>query len=259
MTNTVPNNMAALIEAGTNLTANDIVEALRLEREGWENTQLKASNEALYQVLARCLCFYEWMADDTPSGQQLRYEFDALVKAKRLKFASSTHTVMKIVRVVFHTDAKRASAYGIALCVAIKHGVDSKGFVAFVHAQKGLENLRKLETTAPTETTADKAQLAWKNLNGTVLASMTSDALRRATDLAVPNRRVVLLATHRADGLYEVHAVVTSDSTVNTAYATHVKIKHPNEVAVAHSANDAAAVDDAAAMRLKAVAEALAA
>lgn len=259
MDTTAPNNMAAVIAAGTNPTANDIVDALRLQRENWENNQLKASNEALYQVLARCLRFYEMMAEDTTSAQQLRCDFNALVKAKQLKFASTTHTVMKIVRVVFDTDAKRASAYGIALRVAINHGVASKGFVAFVHAQQGIENLRKLETPSPTETVADKAQLAWKNLAGQVLATVSGDALSRATDLAMPNRPTVLLATHRADGVYDVHAVITSDTTVNIAFATQVKAKRHNEVAVATAANDPAATVEEATLRRKAAQEMLAA
>jgi hypothetical protein len=251
------NNIADAVEAGTNLSADAVVDVLRQARESWENTQLKASNEALYEVLAKCLRFYEWMS--AASGEALRTEFDAIIKKRKLKFASSTHTVMKIVRVVFDNDPKRASAYGCALRVAIAHGISHKGFVAFAKANHGIENLRKLEAKTPTETTADKALLAWKALNGCVLASVTGDALRRATDLAKPNRAVVLLATHRADGVYDVHAVVTSDSTVNNAFATQVKAARPNDVAVTKPANDADAVDDAAGMRRKAAEDALAA
>jgi hypothetical protein len=261
MNNEMTASTADAVDAGTNLSADAMVDVLRQERENWESTQLKASNEALYEVLAKCLRFYYLMAENTAGGTTLRTEFEAVLTAKKLKFASTTHTVVKIIRVVFDTDVKRASAFGTALRMAIENSIRPKDFAAFVRQNGGIEALRKQDTAAATEKASDKAERAWTALNGRVLATVASDALKKVTDLAKIGHRVVLLATHRADGTYEIHEVITAASVVNAAYAAQTKPADTKLSVVPEPipVNDTPDIDDAAARRQRALKALLAA
>jgi hypothetical protein len=216
-------------------SAGDLIEFLKIERENWEAGQLTQSNEALYGLLAKCLRLYELMSQGDADGERLRTELADYLKVAKLKFSGETHTVVKIVRAVFSTDRKRASALGQALQVALKAKITHDGLVEYIRNAGGIEKLRLGSTSSNRESTDTKASNVWSVLKDTTLGIASGEALKKDTDLAKVNTRVVLLATQQANGEFSIHAVLRSETAVNAAYAAY-KIS-----TVAANNNDAAA------------------
>ena len=206
------------------LGAADYLDALKQAHQEWEAGLLRSSNEGLYALLAKCLRVYEIMSEDSPRGTKLREEFDAYIKAAKLKFSGDTHTANKIARIVFDTDRKRASAYGVVLRLAIAEGKTHADLPAFIRNAGGIEKLRLTQTAngnSQRESTEDKAARVWETVKATALATAAGKGLKEGSDHANIGKRVVLLATQQANGDYTVHAVIKADGVVNTAFAAH--------------------------------------
>ena len=63
------------------------------ERQVWEDTVYRQSNDMLYSILAKILSKYEEMTQkDAEKGQLVRDELDLYIKMNDLKFTKSTHT-----------------------------------------------------------------------------------------------------------------------------------------------------------------------
>jgi len=210
--------------ANIKLSTADYLDGLKQARQDWESGLLHSSNEGLYALLAKCLRVYEIMSEDTDEGARLREEFAEYVKAAKLKFSGDTHTVNKIARIVFDTDRKRASAYGVVLRAAIAEGKTYKELAAFIRNAGGIEKVRLSQTangSKQRESTEAKATRVWAAIKDTELASAAGKGLKETSDHAAIGQRVVLLATQQANGEYTVHAVVRADSVVNSAFAAH--------------------------------------
>jgi hypothetical protein len=199
--------------------ARDYLDALTQDYADWKNTLLRRSEDALYDVLARCLRVYEIMVEDSANGERLRKDFNEYIKAEKLKFNGETHTVVKIARIVFAADSKKASAYGMVLRAAIEQGVDHAGLAGFIHKHHGIEKIRLQRAGGERDTVEAKANRVYASVKGQSLAVASGTALKANIDLAKAGSRVVLLATLSASGDCTVHALVKAESAVNAAFA----------------------------------------
>lgn len=241
----------------------DYLSALTQEYDDWKQTLLRRSNDGLYDVLAKCLRVYEIMSEDGDNGERLRRELAEYIKSSKLKFNGDTHTVVKIARIVFAADSKKASAYGMVLRAAIERGIGHTGLADFIRAEGGIESIRLQRTGGERETVEDRAERAYASVKGQALAIATGTALKVRSDMGKAGSRVVLLATLSANGECTVHAVVQADSAVNAAFAAHAaEIKKAagtkvvaNEVAEAKASETQ---HERAALRMKAARELLA-
>jgi hypothetical protein len=228
------------------LTAADYLKTLILFRKTWENGSLQKSNEELYALLGRCLRVYELMAQDTEEGATLRKGLEDYVKQANMKFDGNTHTVTKIVRVVFDNDRRRYSQYGLVLLAALRKGVQHGQLAEFIRAEGGIDKVRAAGAHKG-EKMEDKAKKVWAAVKAKALATVSNEELARASDLANIGKRVVLLATQRANGVYEIHAVVKDANAVDAAYASQlatVAKAAANETAETQAAVQAETLDE---------------
>lgn len=215
----------AIEQLGTELVgamrgAVDYLSELAQEYDDWKQTLLRRSNDGLYDLLAKCLRVYEIMTEDSDNGTRLRRELGEHVKASKLKFNGDTHTVVKIARIVFAADSKKASAYGMVLRAAIEQGINHAALPTFIRQRGGVENLRLFRGRSA-ETVEQKAERVWRAVKGMSLTVAVGDELKKATDTAKVGARVVLLATQQAGGEFAVHAVMQADGAVNAAFAAY--------------------------------------
>ena len=197
----------------------DYLDALTQSYADWKNTLLRRSNDGLYEVLAQCLRVYEVMTEDSANGVRLRRDFNDYIKAKKLKFNGETHTVVKIARIVFAADSKKASAYGMVLRVALEKGIDHAGLADFIRNQDGIEKIRLQRAGVERDTVQAKADRVYASVKEQSLAVASGTALKGSLDLATAGSRIVLLATLSASGDCTVHALVKAESAVNAAFA----------------------------------------
>jgi hypothetical protein len=175
----------------------------------------------LYNLLAKCLEFYNRLTLDDADGTRLRAEFNTYIASNKVKFGRDTHMVVKVVKVVFGNDRKRASAYGYALRSAVEGKVAPANFPSYVRNAGGLEKLRRQVCRNHATATIHKGIGHWQALADLSLARAKSPALTAKADKARINQPALLLATQRATGAFDIHGIVTAAHLVNAAYAFH--------------------------------------
>lgn len=216
--------------------AEDYINELIEGRQKWESGTLKASLEELYELLAKCVGFYEIMSRDDEDGERLRKELDGYCKEHKLKFKGETHTIVKIVRAVFDNDRRRYAEYGKALKIALQQGKKKTEIVAFLRKNNGIDGVIKSVTTAAPETIETRATKVWEKMKAAKLATVSSDALKQESDQAHINKPVVLLATQLANGEFAVHKIVKKSTAVNSTYALFFKDEEHAKVKVSAEA-----------------------
>ena len=98
------------------------------------------------------------------------------------------------------------------------------------------------------EKVEDKANKVWSSIKTTILANVSSTELTKASDLANIDKRVVLLATQKVGGAYEVHAVVKDSNAVDAVFASQLSTvtkAAANVTAETQAADQAKVLDDA--------------
>jgi hypothetical protein len=193
----------------------------KVEHTQWSENQRHTTNAGLYQLLSKCMKFYEEMASTGGGAQRVCDDFNAYLKLNKMKFSSSTHTINKIVRVVFAADRKRVSAYGIALRAVIDNGKTSEEVPAFIEASGGIEALRLKDSKGARKSITEKGEELWDTLRNADLASVADEKLTSAIDLASVNQPAVLLATHVGGGKFMVHGVLQGAAPVFAAFAAY--------------------------------------
>jgi len=218
-TPTVVQHDTATVVQGVQVTYT-FLEKLVVEREVWEDTAFRTSNEQLYVLLQKCYQFYKLMGAATTEAEALRKGLNDYINLKGYKFDKTTHTLTKIVKCVFGVDRRRVSAYGIALRAALTEGVSVLDIPAFIAKSGGVEQLRL--TKAPNAMTAkQKATAAVVAVSTNTLGVASGIKLGGLLDGGKVGTHVVLIGTWQADGSVIVRAVVESEGVLNAALASY--------------------------------------
>lgn len=213
--------------------ARQIIETLRERRDTWTNGSLRAANEELYKLLSDCFGFYELLIEQTDRGEALRGNFSRYLKACGLRFDGATHTLVKIARVVFDTDPKRASAYGLVMRRAQQDGCTSGTLATYIRDKGGIEQIRLGNGgNAQRPSQEERGNQAYDEIKSTVLARVNTEALAQACDQGKAGEKVVLVATQEAGGKFVIHGLVTANSVVNAAFAAMASVDKAKIVSV---------------------------
>jgi hypothetical protein len=245
------------ISAAAVQSAYNRIASLAKAREHWQTTVFTTANEGLYLLLADCYRLYNDMLGKHTNAARLREAFEHHCGEKQLSFKASTHTMDRIVRIVFgNADRRRVSAYAIALRAALasdpKVGPDD--FAEFVRQAGGVEEVRmaaskKQDALSP----KDKAAVAKSALTKRPAKVVVTDsAFCAELDAAKVDQHHVLIAQQQADGSLILRAIVSSDTVVNAALQAYysankeaLKTEKVEDATKAAAAKTAAAFEEA--------------
>ncbi len=202
------------------------IEGLMLEREQWQENAYRTSNDQLYGLLQKCFALYKELSGESAEAATQRSALRDYINLKAYKFASGTHTIVKIVKCVFGADRRRVSAYGIVLRAALAQNISALDIPQFIRDAGGVEELR-LAKAPNAKTVAQKAAIASQTVVVNNLGVVSSPTLSGYfTDAAKAGSNVVLVGAWQSDGSVVVRAVVEGETALNTALASHYsKIK----------------------------------
>ena len=202
------------------------IEGLMMEREQWQDNAYRTSNEQLYGLLQKCFALYKELSGESAEAATQRSALRDYINSKAYKFASGTHTIVKIVKCVFGADRRRVSAYGIVLRAALAQNVNTLDIPQFIRDAGGVEELR-LAKAPNAKTASQKAAIASQTVVVNNLGVVSSATLSGYfTDTAKAGSNVVLIGAWQSDGSVVVRAVVEGETALNTALASHYsKIK----------------------------------
>ena len=210
------------ISAAAVQSAYNRIASLAKAREQWQTTVFKTANDGLYQLLAECYRLYNDMLGKQTAAIRLREAFEHHCGEKKLNFKASTHTMDKIVRVVFgDADRRRVSAYAIALRAALGHDpkVGPDDFAEFVRQAGGVEEVRMAASKKQDALSAkDKAAVAKTALTKKAANVVITDrGFCADLDAAKVGQHHVLIAQQQADNSLVLRAIVSNDTVVNAA------------------------------------------
>lgn len=195
------------------------IEQLVLDREAWENTVARTSNEQLYKLLARCYGTYLSMSQDNEKAKQMREDLQMHINLKGYVFAKTSHTLTKIVKCVFGADRRRTSTYSIVLRAALAENKTEAQIAGFIESRGGVQEIRLAKGNALS--TKAKAELAKNTVTEQSLAKVSGEALAKQLDSAKVGQQVVIVATQQANGELVANAVTYSETAVNTALSAY--------------------------------------
>ena len=216
------------------------IEQLVIEREVWESTVYRTSNDMLYGLLQKCYALYKRMEGMGAEAVTLRENLTSYINLKGIKCVKSSHTIVKIIKCVFGDDRRRASAYGIVLRAALAEKVLVEGIPTYIRTKGGVEEIR-LAKSPNAMTAKEKASVAATAVKADSMGVFASTALGEKFDAGKTDATVVLIGTWQSDGSVIVRSVVQSDTAVNAALATYYS---SNKDAVQKQAQQQEAAND---------------
>jgi hypothetical protein len=182
------------------------------ERETWENTLYKQSNDALYDLLAKAYHLFKQIKGTRSLIKALNQQLDAL----GITYNAKTSLATKIARLVFGDCGNRVFAFASVFNEADRQNIEPTKLKNWITSQNGIENIRK-STGAATPSAAELAK------QGAEFCS-SIDALfaidKRHQDLEphpeAENEFSVALVRPAGDGKFEVVFGSNKKSIVNT-------------------------------------------
>lgn len=191
---------------------NTIVE----EREVWQATVFKDSNDALYDLLSKVYGLYEHTADNETLSAEAMAWLLAECANKNLKLTKKPTHLQLIVKYVFadgQVDSRRISSYvRVLAAAALSFEVTSAADVAeFIRRRGGIEEVRAEQaknTLSPRKRAEQGKMLA---VNYPTLASVEIAQIKSQLAM-LQNDYVVLLGHVNTYGEVEVKHVCYSDS-----------------------------------------------
>jgi hypothetical protein len=222
MSNATTNNNAKT-QASKTVALNDTrstLVTLIAERENWETTLLRKSNDALYQILAQCYELYENMRGGENSIQRKKALL-AVCEENNYRFVSSTPLITKIVKCVFGVERRRVSAYSIVLRTAIKQEISVAELAQWIEDMGGVEQVR-LSKSPNAKTAKQKAELGRAAIEKSkAIATAQSELLGQKADADKAGEQCVLLAVQNADGSFSINAVINNQAATNAALVAY--------------------------------------
>lgn len=195
------------------------IEDLAIQREGWENTQLARSNQALYSIFKECLALYR----DLTEGENLKEKkigFKDHINLKGYKFKESSPLSLKVIRCIFgDKDRRRLSTYHTVLRVAIADGWSLDEVATKIAERGGVQEISVRKANAMSQ--KDKALAAQAALLTQSVASIDSQKLKLTHNSELNEQQAVAVITQHQDGTFSVHCVVHSNTAVNAALAAY--------------------------------------
>jgi hypothetical protein len=194
----------------------NILGQLISQRENWEASAYKTSNQMLYGILQRC---YELDGKLTLPSEHIQLNDYCLERG--IRNPKGTKTIAKIVKCVFPIDRRRVCTYVNALRAAKQQHVNAAEVATWLEDNGGVQQI-SLTRSTEVKTLGERASFAHSVVfSGEPLATVSTAALDRQWDDKYQTQdnvdAVVLLAQRNNDGTYGIYKLVQSKGVVNAA------------------------------------------
>lgn len=187
------------------------------QREQWETTAFRTSNQQLYSVLASCLAYGATLP--TAQAKERNKELEAFLKQRRYVVKNDSPLLTRVVKAVFgNVDRRRISTYSLVLRTAQKAGVTSDKLADWIETKGGVQEIR-LARSATYVSPKQRAEAAKSTLSSLPTLAIAKDKLNELADAEFCGSECVLLAEQQSDGSFHVKALTRSSTAVNAALA----------------------------------------
>ena len=197
------------------------------DRQAWETTVMRTAEDALYVLLQRCYSVYETAAGDAVEAALLQVAITDYFNLNNLKLDPNVHTLNNIVKMVFGVDRKRASAYAVALRVALSDETKAVDLPTYIRNKGGIEEVRRAgkKNSGTSLTVEQKASKAKVWISADDFGSYRNDALTRDLDGTKVGNQHLLIVTQQADGSLKVNGLISTAGVVQSALAAYYSLR----------------------------------
>ena len=240
--NNIPKSTVSAKQQAVNLLAK-----LSEERQTWETTVYRTSNEMLYSILQSCYTAEFGMRGGETEAKERRDGLKAFASKLGFTFKDSTPTMNRIVQCVFGAVKRsRITTYSLVLREAKKQNIAVSDIPKFITENGGLQEIR-LSKSDKYVSPKQKVEKASGTIASKTLATVSSQTLSQIVDVEKVGELCVLLATQNADSTFTVKAVSHGKTAVNaTLVAVYgMSVSEINETArQTEAANDSNVTSD---------------
>ena len=157
-------------------TVTNNADTLIAARKEWEQGTMKASNDELYALLARCFDFYLAVS----RSYDLPKALNQLLTERGFTYTNSTSLPLKVVRLVFADPSDqerykhRLLTYARVLTIAKEQKQTAEQLPAFIEQNGGIDEIRRQGATGETKADKEKKQRETANFE---LSTSTATSL----------------------------------------------------------------------------------
>ena len=186
-------------------------------RKSWEIGVYRASNKALYELLASC---YAYCGSLTfAESKQRNTALQEFYKARDYKYNSNLPLETRVVRAVFGCiDRRRISTFSMVLRQAAKEQVLATDLATWIEQRGGVQAI-SVERSTTYMSAVNKAEIARQYFQDKEpICYASSESLSMLADANFIGEHCVLLAKQQADGSFGVIEVLRQESVLNTVF-----------------------------------------
>jgi len=195
----------------------DSIEQIVIEREVWEDTAYRTSNEMLYGILDKCYRYYFVLkgheGDDL--AKRAKQDLELHINLRNYQFLKSTHLMTKIVKCVFNSQRRITSTYSLVLRVALSTDIKVDGVTRFIKENGGVHEISLNKGNS--KTVVDKVAIVRSAIAESVFAEVNSEALGTLLNSAKAGQDLVIVATQLPNGGLALKAMTYNESAVKAA------------------------------------------
>jgi hypothetical protein len=199
------------------------IAALSGRREQWENDQLKAANDKLYEILEDCFALLK----DVQSKDSNAKALNSLLTDLGMKPKNNTSIALRVIRAVFGKEGKREHAYARVLKVASLEIAKDQSLTSFIHERSGIEEIRRTSSASKTKLSSEDYKTIARNVFAETPNTASSYQLPETVKFSDADNKFAV-AVVRIDEHAKAHVLhsTTHEKLVNTALSVAGKEIH---------------------------------
>ncbi len=198
------------------------IEQLAVEVSVWETGAYTDSNKILYGLLQKSYALYLDLTNNADGN--LKHRKQGLADYLSLSGMSGYEDKplpQRIIACVFgKRDRRRMSTYHVVLRYIIAQKWDVAAVPANIAAAGGVQEI-SLGRPSGSLTAKEKAAVAGRQINQTVLATVHGAELVKTFNPDYSGEQFAAVLTQEADGSFSIHCVVKSTTAVNAALSAY--------------------------------------
>jgi len=188
---------------------------MEAQRQQWENTAYRTSNQQLYAVLATCLAYGAPL--ETAESKKRNCDLEAFYKQRGYTYKKENPLLTRIAKAVFgNIDRRRISTYSLVLRSAQAAGIKADALASWIDEQGGIQEI-KLKRSDSYVSPSVKVAAAKSTLSNLPNLAVAKEKLAEKADADFIGCECVLLAEQQADGSFHIKALTRSGTAVNAA------------------------------------------
>ncbi len=183
----------------------------------WQDNELKASNESLYDILTSCYKLFKDMKAGTSDAKVLLNAFHRKYPNADYGIRDTTHLMNKVIIIVFGEQTKKNNKYASALRIASENEIAANHLADYLVKAGGIEEV----TRSKKHQDYTRAEMGRSALYGTPITTIKDAKLLGQFSETDYEHGVIFLASYDAKTKsFPIYRVVLNKTAIKATYSS---------------------------------------